>query len=257
MCLVTSSGTSTGLYIPFAKERPHSYRGYSSTAIEKAYDAVKSGDMSIRRAAEEYGIPRTTLHNKVSGKVDKVVKSGPKTYLTDEEECKLVEFLVGCASIGYAKSLQDVLSIAERIVNCHYGRADKVHLSKGWWEKFCKCHPEISLRHAEPLSYARAVANNPVVIKRYFDLLEQNELASRPGQIFCDETGMPLTHKPPKVVAQVHQKHPYTITSGDKSQITVMASASASRYAIPPMVVYDRKHLQKIQRKTTPAVPEK
>ena len=80
----TSSVTSTGLYIPFAKDRPHSYRGYSSTAIEKAHDAVESGDMSIHRAAEGYGIPRTTLHNKVSGKVDKVVNSGPKTYLTDE-----------------------------------------------------------------------------------------------------------------------------------------------------------------------------
>ena len=48
--------------------------------------------MSIRRAAEEYGIPRTTVHNKVSGEVDKVVKSGPITYLTDEEECKLSVF---------------------------------------------------------------------------------------------------------------------------------------------------------------------
>ena len=55
---------------------------------------------------------------------------------------------------------------------------------------------------------------------------------------------MPLTHKPPKVVAQIGQKHPYSVTSGDKSQITVLACASASGYSIPPMVVYDRKSLQ-------------
>ena len=65
------------LYVLFAEEHPHSYRGCSSTAIEKAYNAVNSGDMSIRKAAEEYGIPRTTLHNKASGEVNKVVKSGP------------------------------------------------------------------------------------------------------------------------------------------------------------------------------------
>ena len=41
MCLAISSCKSTGLYVPFAKECSHSYRGYSSTAIEKAYDAVK------------------------------------------------------------------------------------------------------------------------------------------------------------------------------------------------------------------------
>ena len=55
---------------------------------------------------------------------------------------------------------------------------------------------------------------------------------------------MPLTQKPPRVVTSVGQKHPYTITSGDKSQITVMACASASGYSIPPMVIFDRKHLQ-------------
>ena len=55
---------------------------------------------------------------------------------------------------------------------------------------------------------------------------------------------MPLTHKPPKVVAGVGQKHPYTVTSGDRAQITVMACASASGYSLPPMVIFDRKHLQ-------------
>ena len=64
-------------------------------------------------------------------------------------------------------------------------------------------------------------------------------------QIFNrDETGIPLTQKPPKRVAGVAQKHPYAVTSGDRSQITVMACASASGYSIPPMVIFDRKHLQ-------------
>ena len=31
----------------------------------------------------------------------------------------LVDFLVGCASIGYAKSMRDVLTIAQQIVNVH------------------------------------------------------------------------------------------------------------------------------------------
>ena len=106
----------------------------------------------------------------------------------------------------------------------------------------------MSLRQAEPLSYARAAANNPKVIEAYFDLLEQtietNGLAHRPGQIFnCDETGMHMTHKPPKVVAGVGQKHPYTVTSGDRAHITIMACASASGYSIPPIVIFSRKHL--------------
>ena len=114
---------------------------------------------------------------------------------------------------------------------------------------FYRQHPKVSLRHAEPLSYARAAVNNPSIINKYFDLLEEtihlNGLTKRPGQIFnCDETGMPLSQKSPKVVAQVGQKHPYSVTCGDKSQMTILACASASGYNIPPMVVFDRKHIQ-------------
>ena len=70
--------------------------------MDKACEAVLSHKLSVRLAAEEYGVPRSTLNDKVSGKVPVQAKSGRKAYLTDEEEDRLVEFLVGCASVGYA-----------------------------------------------------------------------------------------------------------------------------------------------------------
>ena len=76
-----------------------------------------AGTMSVRKAAAEYGVPQSTLHNKVTGKVALRVKSGSKNHLTDEEEASLVEFLVGSASIGYAKSQKDVLAIAQQILS--------------------------------------------------------------------------------------------------------------------------------------------
>ena len=199
---------------------PHHHE-YTNKSMESAYEAVKSGRMSIRRAAEEYGVPKSTLHDKVSRKVKINAKLGSKRYLTDEEEVKLVQFLVGCASIGYAKSRSEVLAIAQQIARQH---DPKLELTKGWWDSFRSRHPEITLCHAEPLSYARATANNPTVIEKYFDTLEEiihiNGLAHRPGQIFnCDETGLPLSHRPPKVVSHVGQHHPYAITGSDKAQI--------------------------------------
>ena len=243
---VSRSHSKVAVSVPFYSQRPPTYGGYSSTSMQKAYEAVTAGKMSVRKAAEEYGMPRSTLHDRVTGKVALKAKCGPKMYLSDEEEVRMVEYLIGCASVGYAKSCEDVLAIAQQIVStCD----PKVEITRGWWDSFRARHPEITLRHAEPLSYVRAAACSPDTINRYFDLLEEtitiNGLAQRPGQIFnCDETGMPLTHKPPKVVAQIGQKHPYSVTSGDKSQITVLACASASGYSIPPMVVYDRKSLQ-------------
>ena len=139
----------------------------------------------------------------MQGKVALHVKSDAKTHLTGEEESKLVEFIAGCASVGYAKSHKEVQAIAKQIAAC---RNPQVQLTKGWWDPFKGRHPEVTLQQAEPLSYARAVATDPAIITKYFDVLEDtlstSGLVDKPGQIFnCDETGLPLQCNPPKIVA--------------------------------------------------------
>ena len=103
--------------VPFTSQRLPTYGGYSEVNMERAYQAVASRRMSVRKAAEEHGVPRSTLHDKVSGKVALKARSGTKKHLTDEEEAYLVDFLVCCASIGYAKSRRDVLAIAQQIAS--------------------------------------------------------------------------------------------------------------------------------------------
>ena len=60
---------------------------------------------TIRRAAEEFGVPKSTLYDRVSGRISFGARSGPPRYLTDQEEKELVSFLIGCAKIGFAKCL--------------------------------------------------------------------------------------------------------------------------------------------------------
>ena len=64
----------------------------------------------------------------------------------------------------------------------------------------------------------------------------------KPEQIYnVDESGMPLDHHPPKVVSQKEQKKVRSRTSGNKSQITVIACVSATGHALPPFVIFDTK----------------
>ena len=106
----------------------------------------------------------------------------------------------------------------------------------------------ITSRKGESLSQVRMAASSQKVLDKYYDKLEEtlkmNNILRKPGQIFnCDETGFPLDHKTGKVVTRRGQKHTYTITSGNKTQITVMACVSAAGYALPHMVIFDRKGL--------------
>ena len=130
-------------------------------------------------------------------------------------ESGFVNFLIGCTSGGYAKSCKDVMALVQQIVSARDSKV-VITIAVGGTHSVL---PKVTLRHADPLSYARAAASGPNIINMYFDLMEDvikvNGLSKSPGSIFnCDETAMP-----PKVTTQVGQMHPSSATSGDKSHI--------------------------------------
>ena len=61
-------------------QRPAKYKQWKEGGdlkLEKAVSEVLSNQLSIQKAAEQYGIPRSTLHDHVSGRVQPgVVPSG-------------------------------------------------------------------------------------------------------------------------------------------------------------------------------------
>ena len=220
------------------------YRAWENVSMQNALKAVDKGE-PVRRAAELYNVPRSTLFDRVTGKVVHGARSGPQPYLSIEEEEELTNFLLETAKIGYAHTRKQVLALVQQMVN---SKGIATTVTNGWWERYVQRHPNITLRVAVPFSYARAMATDREVIDRYFDMLEDclrsNGLLNKAAVIFnCDETGLPLDPKSHKVVDRVGCKNPSYITSGSKSQITVLACTCAAGYPIPPMVIFDRMTL--------------
>ena len=105
-----------------------------------------------------------------------------------------------------------------------------------------------SFRVAVPLSFARAMATDHKSLNCYYDLLEEtlkcNGIFNNASRIFnCDETGIPLNPPSPRTIHKVGAKNPCYLTGGSKTQITVLACASAAGYAILPFVIFDRQNL--------------
>ena len=224
--------------------RPCRYATWEDESMIKAMKAVDTG-VSIRHAATTHGVPKSTLCDRVTGRVQHGVKSGPDPYLSRAEEDELVNFLLRCASVGYAHTRSEVLVIVNQILEL---KGVKRNVTNGWWDGFKKRHPTLSLRTAVPLSVARATAMDRETLDLYYDILEStlkdNDLLDNPCAIFnCDETGMPLHSKSPKVVSHVKEKNPSYVTSETKKQVTVLACASAAGQCIPPFVIFDRKTL--------------
>ena len=82
--------------------------------MAQALDAIIREGTSIREAAMQFGVPKSTLGDRVSGKVLTGATSGPQTYLDHSEEEELVQFLLWCVEIGYAKSRKQVLALVRR-----------------------------------------------------------------------------------------------------------------------------------------------
>ena len=78
-----------------------------------AIEVVKQG-CSIKRAAEEHRVPRTTLHDRISGKVMQGKKPGPEPYLNKQEEEDLANFVEVVADIGFGKTKIQIKAMVEK-----------------------------------------------------------------------------------------------------------------------------------------------
>ena len=82
-----------------------------------------------------------------------------------------------------------------------------VTVSSSWWKSFCSRHNDLTLRDPETLTHAHVTGASDAMLESYFDLLETTlievELMERPCQISnLDQSGFPLSPKPPKVISK-------------------------------------------------------
>ena len=68
----------------------------------------------VRKAAVDYCVPRSTLHDRIYGKVIHGTKSGPRKY-TGRGAVGIA--FRNCSSIGYGKSRKDTLALVQAAVN--------------------------------------------------------------------------------------------------------------------------------------------
>ena len=101
--------------------------------MDQAVKAIVGDGKSIWRAAMQYNVPRSTLFDRVSGRVQPGAVSGSPKYLTSTEEAKLAKFLSRCGAIWYARSKSEILALVQRVLDSR-GKGQTV--THGWWDSF-------------------------------------------------------------------------------------------------------------------------
>ena len=72
--------------------------------MKAAMKSIIDENTPVSRAAKIHGVPKSTLHDGISGKVCHGDKPGPEQLLSPVEEEEFANFLIEVAQAGYGKT---------------------------------------------------------------------------------------------------------------------------------------------------------
>ena len=182
---------------PKQTNRSNKRKQWSEKQMADAINAVKQQGISANQAADCHGIPRSTLKDRLSGRVIHGVSPGPRPYLSKSEETELASHLLTASSIGYGKTRRDVRCLVETHLTTN-GKLRGTSISNGWWFNFLKRNKSLRLRSGDSTAGVRMEAVNAENLKNYFDLLksvyDEFEFENFPESIYNMVFLYPLVH---------------------------------------------------------------
>lgn len=214
----------------------------------------RKGECQKKKASVFFGVPRTTLIDKINGRYRPGSKIGRDPYLSKEEEDKIVKWIVRMGKSGVPVRKSDVQSSVQKLLQDNPERQTPFkdcRPGKGWMAAFLRRHPQIRLRKPERVSKARAAATEPV-IRQWFKGLKLNleelgalDVLEDGRRIFnSDETCIRLCPSSGKVLGESVWRNVYEIAPGaEKSNLTFLGTFSANGEVVAPMIIYPYKRL--------------
>lgn len=214
--------------------------------MERALIEVKSGRCTVRQAAKEFGVPKSSLGDRVSGRVAPGSRSGPAQLITSAEEELLVEFSLYMSKHGFPLTKQQLVSFASTIYKRQHRRVAFSKLGQTWWLNFRKRQEKnITVQPADNVVRGRTFCVRKEAVDQFFLLLstvvDTHGLRDKPHQILnCNETSFQLGRKKaalPKTASLGFKPAP-----GLRDHISVLACFSAAGEDIPPFIIYSKAY---------------
>ncbi|KAK9753014.1 CENP-B N-terminal DNA-binding domain [Popillia japonica] len=248
---------------------------YNEEDLRKALDEIRKKQIKIREACQKYGVPKTTILDRLSGRVPENLRQpgpaplltvegtildrlsgrvpenlrqpGPAPLLTVEGKIRIKDWVINIAKCGFPIQKETLIDTVAKInKDSKQNIFKKQKPGKTWYYNLLKRNPEISLREAESINKARAVKTEESIKKWFSELntyLEENNLLdilNDPDRVFNgDEAGFSLCPKSGKVLGPKGYKNLYSIKVGnEKENITVLIIFNARGNIGDPLVVF-------------------
>lgn len=136
------------------------YQYYRAEQLEKAVQDVQSKKKSVRQAAEYYGVPKSTISDRIKGIHGKSV--GGQTKIPEEEEERLVATINIAAHWGFPLTQYDIRTIVKSYLDKKGVNIPQFkHNLPGsdWMKLFLNRHKGLTTRCCQNIKRYRAQVN--------------------------------------------------------------------------------------------------
>ena len=218
---------------------------WSPVALRSAVRAVERGVLTLRAAVREYGIPRTTLRDRLKARCFDKPVLGKQPVFSEDFDDELAERVIYVSNMFYGITTEKLshlaFEFAERQRVKHpfkNGRA-----GPDWVAGFLRRHPEISVRKPESISLARLEGVNKKNVQKFYDnirgLVQKNGPYPSHRIFNVDETGVAPVVASPKVLAARGDRRVGRVATAERGKLTtIIGCVSASCACVPPMLVF-------------------
>ncbi|KAJ4434791.1 hypothetical protein ANN_23362 [Periplaneta americana] len=213
--------------------------------ILRKQSAIKSGKLTYRKASDQFGVPRSTLENKVNDTNPGSI--GKPSVLDKAEEDMLIHGILRAAHWGFPFTSDDIRYVVKGYLD-KSGRKEKRFAQNlpgmEWSRAFLKRHSNVlSVRLSENIKRQRAEVNHEAV-KLYFLNIEEAIVNIPPSNVVnYDETNLCDDPGRKHVIVRRGTKHPERVMDSSKSSVSIMMAASGDGDLLPPYVLYKSEHL--------------
>jgi hypothetical protein len=214
--------------------------------IISAIQAIKNNpQLSVRRVAADYNVPRSTLQTRLNGVPFRRDTIANSRTMTELEEQTIVEYVLDLDSRGFSPATAHIEDMANNLRKSR----DAPRVGTRWAQRFVNRRQELKIRWNRPYDYQRALCEDPDIIRGWFRLVA-NTIAKygiRDEDIYnFDETGFMMGKITANMVVTSAKRRGKAkrLQQGNREWVSVIQAICANGWAIPPvMVVAGKYHL--------------
>ena len=143
---------------------------YTEDAVARAISDIKDNGLSQHQAAQKWGVPRTTISNRLGGQTAMADQIQPKQHLTGDQETRLASWILHQESLGYAPSYSQIRACVLSLLK-QQGYEPK--LGRNWVFKFIQRRSELKTKTGRRQEANRFDSFTLKTIYWFFDIREK------------------------------------------------------------------------------------